>query len=166
MITSSSSEGLNVQVLGLFSGTIHPLHMSPEVASSAIGKKIKARILWDIPGTEPIQLALSTLPHIMSLRPRQLAQKDSEGDSQDLLAIYPVGTILNDVKVARVDTDRGLFLQVADGLLGTVHVGSINPLMKNIDSIIRYLTSLTSTFLHSPARQDHTKLALSSGSVS
>lgn len=125
MITESAPEGLNVQVLGLFSGTIHPLHMSPGAASTAIGKKIKARILWDIPGTEPTQFALSTLPHILSLRPRLLTSPNDGEESQDLQAVFPIGTILDAVKVARVDTDRSLFLQVTEGLLGTVHISDV-----------------------------------------
>jgi hypothetical protein len=87
-----------------------------------IGKKLRARILWDIPGTEPYQFALSSLDHIVKLKSRTLAQGDEDSLTSLVEEIYLVGTILEDVRVCRVDADRGLFLDVQKDLEAVVHV--------------------------------------------
>jgi rRNA biogenesis protein RRP5 len=126
-----------VQVLGLFNGTIHPLHISAEVSKLQVGKKVQARILWDILETEPRQFALSTLKHVISLEPRNLREFATpkvtnedrnggieDGHLNDVEQAYPVGTILDNIKVSRVDSDRGLFLDIARGLQAVVHVST------------------------------------------
>jgi len=130
LITASSSSGINMQVLGLFSGTVHPLHISEDLSKFQVGKKIQARILWDVLGPEPRQFALSTLDHIIKLQARDLQPQEvdvedgtkDQGDNVE--QTYPVGTILDNVKVSRVDTDRGLFLDIRPGLQGVVHVSN------------------------------------------
>lgn len=105
--------------------------MSEDSAKLQVGKKLQARILWDIVGTEPRQFALSTLEHILRLEHRKLQELQkggiSNGDDEDepgndVKQAYPIGTILDNVKVSRVDADRGLFLDVCPGLQGVVHV--------------------------------------------
>ena len=131
-----------MQVLGLFSGTIHPLHISEDPSKLQVGKKIQARILWDVLGTEPRQFALSTLDHIIKLEDRHLQPREiaGEGDVEeqrdDVEQSYPVGTILDNVKVSRVDTDRGLFLDIRPGLQGVVHVSNTPPILLTSHSTI------------------------------
>lgn len=114
-----------MQVLGVFNGTIHPLHVNGDPSKLPIGKKLRARILWDVPGTEPYQFALSTLDHIVKLKSRTLAQGGEDSPTSSVEETYPVGTILEDVRVCRVDADRSLFLEVQKGLEAVVHVSDV-----------------------------------------
>lgn len=117
-------------------GTIHPLHI-PTVATDIdsqyrVGKKITARILWEIPETEPRQFALSVLDHIIRQRPKTAGNNErredneTEGDRSDIpmQETYPIGIILDNAKVTKVESDRGLHLRIADGLEGIVHVST------------------------------------------
>lgn len=100
--------------------------MEGDLSRFKIGKKIRARILWDIPGVEPPQFALSTLGHIIGLKQRTLSKSTEDGGAEisSVEEAYPVGTTLENVKVCRVDEDRGLFLEVQPGLEAVVHVSS------------------------------------------
>lgn len=130
-----------MQVLGLFNGTIHPLHISADASKLQVGKKVLARILWDVLETEPRQFALSTLEHILKLVPRSVwdspmsritnGDKDGHPEDQyfnDLERAYPIGTILDNAKVSRVDPDRALFFEITQGLHGMVHVSTVHVL--------------------------------------
>lgn len=173
LITASSSSGINVQILGLFSGTIHPLHISPDASKLQIGKKVQARILWDVLEMEPRQFALSTLEHVIRLEPRSLQgstvskvasgdenEEPEDGHLSDVERTYPVGTILDDVKVSRVDSDRGLYLDITQSLKGVVHVNTIAFLggLWTHTMARRYQTSPMNMFPLSPPRLDHTRL--------
>ncbi|CAG8647448.1 11805_t:CDS:2, partial [Acaulospora colombiana] len=133
LVTAASSRGVNVQILGVFNGTIHPLHASKDPSTYSIGKKIKARILWDIPGTEPKQFALSTLDHIRHLKSK-FDSEPSPDDGADHEATqsssldqqFPIGAILGTVKVTDVEADRGLTLTVTDGINGIVHISDVS----------------------------------------
>lgn len=124
LVTSISSTGAIVQVLGLFNGTIHTLHASCDPSKLVVGKKIRARILWDIPSSDPRQFALSTLDHVVKLKHRKLGASESDGEDNigTVEEVYPVGTILEDMKVVRMDADRWLYLEVRSDLEAAVHV--------------------------------------------
>lgn len=104
--------------------------------------KIKARVLWDIPGSSPPRFALSLLPHVIQLttasaQPSELvavgepkkSKKKSVGapalslaDGPTLREAYPVGMLLDAVRVVRVESEWGLVCEVVDGVGGFVHV--------------------------------------------
>ena len=118
LVTGVQTSGLNVQVLGYFAGTIDLTHLGKvDTSSHKIGGKIDARILWDIPETNPRQIALSVLPHVLSLAPSNV-----QDDEQGLEDTYPVGTILEGLKVVRVEVDRGVVIAIGDKPIGFVHV--------------------------------------------
>ncbi|KAG9054803.1 rRNA biogenesis protein rrp5 [Serendipita sp. 407] len=133
LVTGSSSAGVNVQILGAFEGTIHPLHLSRDAMMAKPGDKIRARIIWEVPGSDPKRFALSTLPHILNLQPRRLVTSNIQDDDSDagleersIENAYPISTFLDNVKVMSVDSDRGLYVGVADGLLGSVHISDVS----------------------------------------
>jgi rRNA biogenesis protein RRP5 len=39
--------------------------------------------------------------------------------------VYPIGTTLDAVKIVKVETERGLLVNVQDNLQGFVHVGDL-----------------------------------------
>lgn len=126
LITGVSFLGLNVQVLSYFDGTIDDYHLPPGDPSDKFkaGKKVKARVLYEIPGTSPPRFALSLANHIVSLEQKSiLAGSDGEVTSIDVA--YPIGTTLDAVKIVKVETERGLLVDVQDNLQGFIHVGGL-----------------------------------------
>lgn len=123
LITGVSSLGLNVQVLGYFDGTMDEYHLPPgdPTDNFKAGKKVKARVLYEIPGISPPRFALSLASHIISLEQKTIC---TEGDEEvtSIEDAYSVGTTLDAVKVARVEAERGLLVDVQDGVQGFVHV--------------------------------------------
>ena len=109
-------DGLNLQVLGFFDGTIDQLHLGQQASTYKIGKKVKARILYDYSSSPP-KFALALADHVVKLGPRLVGDK-TEGVQKQ----YPVGTVLEAVKVLRAEAERGLMVEVAPGVEGFVHV--------------------------------------------
>ncbi|KAH8119935.1 hypothetical protein DFH11DRAFT_1557375 [Phellopilus nigrolimitatus] len=120
LVTSVVPSGLVVQLLGSFEGTIDMYHMASGLSQSdfKVGKKVKARILYDVVGTSPPQFALSLKEHVVSLD----VKKRKMEDGQTIQESFPIGTILQTVKVKRVEPERGLIVSVEDGVDGFVHI--------------------------------------------
>jgi rRNA biogenesis protein RRP5 len=129
LIISVSSVGLNVQVLGYFDGTIDEYHLPPgdPTDNFKAGKKVKARVLYEIPGTSPPRFALSLASHIISLERKSISAEDGE-DVTNFEEAYPIGTTLEAVKVVRVEAERGLLVEVQESVQGFVHVSPLTPL--------------------------------------
>lgn len=74
LITSVSPLGLNVQVLGYFEGTIDEYHLPPgdPVDNFKAGKKVKARVLYEIPGTSPPCFSLSLAFHVIAMEQKSV----------------------------------------------------------------------------------------------
>lgn len=115
LVTTSHSTGLNLLVLGYFEGTVDQLHLRNEGPSYKIGKKIKARILYHYSSSSPPKFALALTEHVVNLRVRQSQDKNIQD-------AYPIGTLLEAVKVSRIEPERGLIVEVESGLEGFVHV--------------------------------------------
>lgn len=138
LITSVSQFGLNVEMLGSFSGTID-LYQIPQGDTSRFvsGKKVKARVLYEIVGSSPPQFALSLCEHVVSLKPKTLTDgKETLEDG------FPIGTQLQSIKVIRVESERGLVVEVRDMVYGFVHVRLI--LLSGVQDFNRKYRSLMS----------------------
>jgi len=116
LITAVHPGGLNLQVLGFFDGTIDHLHLGQQPSAYKIGKKVKARILYDHSSSPP-KFALALADHIVKLGPRLVGDKTESVQQQ-----YPIGTVLEAVKVLRAEAERGLMVEVAPDVEGFVHV--------------------------------------------
>jgi ribosomal protein S1 len=159
LITSISSLGLNVQVLGYFDGTIDEYHLPPgEPADNfKAGKKVKARVLYEIPGTSPPRFALSLASHIISLERKSIGVGDDE-EATNIGEAYPVGTTLDAVKIVRVEAERGLLVDVQEDVQGFVHVSIfIYPAWHYLKPP-RFLTHPMNTSLRYPLFREHGKL--------
>lgn len=119
-VTAIVPSGLVVQLLGSFDGTINLYHIPSGSSPSdfKVGKKIKARILYNVAGTSPPQFALSLKDHVISLDSNR-RKTDVHCSAQEG---FPVGKVLDSVKVKRVEPERGLVVSVEEGLEGFVHV--------------------------------------------
>lgn len=115
LITSVKPDGINLQFAGFFDGTVDLFHL-PEKSFKA-GKKVKARVLYNY-STSPPKFALALSEHVVHLRPRLVS---CDGEEKILQEAYPIGTILDAVKVLRVEKERGLIVKVGDQE-GFVHV--------------------------------------------
>ena len=123
LVTASHSTGLNLLVLGYFEGTVDQLHLRNEGSSYKVGKKVKARILYDYSSSSPPKFALALTEHVVNLRVRQSQDKHEEvKNTKDIQDAYPIGTLLEAVKVSRIEPERGLIVEVEPGLEGFVHV--------------------------------------------
>ena len=147
LVTSVLPDGLNLQILGFFGGTIDLFHTStsnPE-ATYKVGQKLKARVLYDVAASTPPRFALSLADHILKLTSRSGGGSDHEEAS--LQDAYPVGTILDAVKVIRVEAERGLVVEISSGVEGFIHVRTdsrAHPVQPNM--IDRFHTSPMITF--------------------
>ncbi|KAI0095104.1 nucleic acid-binding protein [Irpex rosettiformis] len=125
LITTVQPTGLNLQILGFFTGTIDEFHLRSGLVEDnyKVGQKVKARILYDIDpaaSTAP-RFALSLADHVVSLTSKPAG--DTEDNLQNSLQdAFPIGTIIEAVKVARVENERGLVVEVAQGVEGFVHI--------------------------------------------
>lgn len=117
LVTVVHATGLTLQVCGYFEGTVDLFHLplgKPE-DSYKVGQKLKARIVYDISTTSPPKFALSLSEHVIKLEVKK-------NDGSSLPDAYPIGTILDAVKVNGVEAERGLTVEVQPGVAGFVHV--------------------------------------------
>lgn len=117
LITAVVSDGLILQILGFFDATADEFHLPNTHKSLKVGHKVKTRVLYDLPGTTPPRFVVTLAEHHIRLQP-----KSTSGD-QLLYAAYPVGAVLDSVKVQRVEAERGLLMEIQPNQEGFVHVG-------------------------------------------
>ncbi|KAF8140429.1 hypothetical protein EV363DRAFT_1393337 [Boletus edulis] len=101
LVTAVVPGGLNLQILGFFDATADEFHLPSTHSSLKVGKKVKARVLYDLPTTTP---------------PRFVA----------LHTAFPVGTVLEAVTVRQVEAERGLLVEVQPGQEGFVHISHVS----------------------------------------
>ncbi|KAB5588082.1 RRNA biogenesis protein RRP5 [Ceratobasidium theobromae] len=158
LVTAIVPSGLNVQILGYFAGTVELFHLPGSSTNIKIGDRIKARVLWDIPGSSPPRFALSLLLHVLQLTaatiqpagPITKGSKKSKKqaidatppipDAPTLREAYPMGMILDVVRVTRVESEWGLVCEVADNVGGFVHISQVS------DSLVPQLSSASGTW--------------------
>ncbi|PFH54835.1 hypothetical protein AMATHDRAFT_72594 [Amanita thiersii Skay4041] len=125
LITATNPLGLNLQVLGLFDGTVDEFHLHQCQTEKVykVGKKVKARILYNY-GTSPPKYALALTQHILELGSRTVKGQDNS-PPKNFEEAYPIGTVLEAVKVLRVAADWGIIVEVQPGLEGFVHMSHL-----------------------------------------
>ncbi|KAF9076092.1 hypothetical protein BDP27DRAFT_1313888 [Rhodocollybia butyracea] len=126
LITAAHPSGLNLQVLGFFDGTVDEFHLPRKMSEKnhKVGKKVKARVLYYLPSTPP-KLALSLNEHVVGLTDFKIKLNSSD-ESVSMAEAYPVGSLVDDVKILRVEAERGLTVQLDSGVQGFVHISHIS----------------------------------------
>ncbi|KAJ6604467.1 hypothetical protein DFH09DRAFT_1122792 [Mycena vulgaris] len=127
LITAVHPSGLNLQILGFFDGTVDQLHLRPDASEKAykIGKKVKARVLYDF-STTPPRFALALTEHVLGLGVQKMKADKKSVTSRTLQEAYPIGTILEAVKVVRLETERGLMVETDSGAQGFIHISHVS----------------------------------------
>ncbi|KAI0778417.1 U3 snoRNP-associated protein Rrp5 [Trametes elegans] len=122
LVTAVQPDGLILQVLGFFDGTIDEFHLPPGDPEDnyKVGQKVKARVLYDISPSTPPRFALSLVEHVVNYHTKSV---DSD---TELREAYPIGTILDAVKVVRVESERGLIVEVGPEVQGFVHISQVS----------------------------------------
>lgn len=116
LVTAVVSDGLNLQILGFFGATADEFHLPNIPKSLKVGERVKARVLYDLPGTTPPRFAVTLAEHHIRLQPK------STSEGQLLHIAFPVGAVLDSVKVRRVEVERGLLVEVQPHQEGFIHV--------------------------------------------
>jgi rRNA biogenesis protein RRP5 len=119
-----------LQILGFFDGTVDQLHLRRDASEKTykIGKKVKARVLYDFSSTPP-RFALALTEHVLGLGVQRMKAEKKKTAAQTMQEAYPIGTILEAVKVVRIESERGVVVEIESGTLeGHIHV---RPLVTN-----------------------------------
>jgi rRNA biogenesis protein RRP5 len=125
LITAVHPTGLNLQVLGFFEGTVDQIHLRHDAPEKAykVGKKVKARVLYDYSSTPP-RFALALTEHIVALSLRRIQRGEKSSGAKTMKEAYPIGIVIEAAKVQRLEAERGLLVEIEPGLEGFVHVRS------------------------------------------
>ncbi|KAJ7431840.1 hypothetical protein B0H11DRAFT_839096 [Mycena galericulata] len=128
LITAVHPSGLNLQILGFFDGTVDQFHLRPDPTEKLykIGKKVKGRVLYDF-STTPPRFALTLSEHVLGLGVQKIKGDKKHTTPQIMQDAYPIGTILEAVKVARIEPERGIVVEIDSGSLqGFVHISHVS----------------------------------------
>lgn len=116
LLTAVVADGLILQILGFFDATADEYHLPNTHRSLKVGQKIKSRVLYDLPGTTPPRFVVTLAEHHIKLQPKSISE------DQFSYAALPIGTVLDSVKVRRVEAERGLLVEIQPNQEGFVHV--------------------------------------------
>lgn len=130
LITDVTEKGLAGKVMGMVDVTADLIHSGAGTKgldlnrNHKIGKKVKARIICTFAAATPRKLGVSLLDHVMTLTPQKTERSERLHNPTDIL---PVSTILEEVKVKRVEDGVGLFVDLGvNDVLGFVHISRID----------------------------------------
>ena len=143
LITSHVPQGLSVKLFGMWDGTVDSFHvprgLAHDDAALAPGKKIMARVLWNMPADyEQAQeasidavgarrIGLSCVSHVVSL------ETPSAAGSVPLTHAFPIGMQLR-VRVQAVFREWGLVCEVpGQDIPAFVHISSVSD--EHIDTL-------------------------------
>lgn len=105
---------MNVKFLGYFTGTIDLFHLNnaqnPQ-EDFKVGQKVKARVIWDSlnsGSSSGKKFALSLNQAVLDMSVTKLVLNNATSDTKNLVDEFPVGKILEDVIIVRIDEEWGL----------------------------------------------------------
>ncbi|KAK0814510.1 rRNA biogenesis protein rrp5 [Friedmanniomyces endolithicus] len=156
LVIEAGPGGVAGKVMGMVETTADVVHAGAGVKDVdlsqkyKIGSKVKGRIIWAVPGDEGgRRVGVSLLENMLALSPPTAKLPENASPKQKAQAAalehpVPLSTIVDDVKVAHVLPERGLFLSLPTGN------GTTSPAFAHIsqisDSRIDVLSSSTGQF--------------------
>jgi rRNA biogenesis protein RRP5 len=130
LIAETTAHTVTGKILGLIDATADVYHSgAPEKGADMsqrykIGSKVKARILFTCPDSEPRKVGVSFVDHVVSLSTRMSGKPKERKPPADLL---PIATIIDTAKVIKVASGLGAFfdLGVRD-VIGFAHISRLS----------------------------------------
>lgn len=129
LITDSTSNTITGKILGLIDCTADAYHSGATEKGTdvsqkhKIGSKVKARVLFTCPDSEPRKVGISLLDHVVTLATRMSGKPKERKPPLELL---PISTIVESAKVVKVIPAVGVFfdLGVRD-VVGYAHISRL-----------------------------------------
>lgn len=117
--------GLNLKIFGTFDSTVDLTHLPVSASTDLeetykVGKKVKARIIFETIGTHGKTFGLSLLPHVVNGTSPTI--DDGKTSIEEKMTI---GTILDNVTVDLVEKEWGLICSTSEGYKAYVHISHI-----------------------------------------
>ena len=148
---------MNVKFFGYFDGTIDLFHLNnldPE-KDFKVGQKIKARVLWDSIGSTPKKFSLSLATHVLSLGVARVESAEEGVLGEELVEGFPVGKMLEEVRVVRMDDEWGLTCEI---LAGDHKVPAFVHVCKSLSCILLLLTRRVDLANHGRSSGDDSEI--------
>ncbi|KAF2031173.1 nucleic acid-binding protein [Setomelanomma holmii] len=130
LIADSTANTITGKILGLVDATADAYHSGASEKGVNVsqkyklGSKVKARILFTCPDSEPRKVGVTFLDHVVALSPRMSGKPKERKPPLDLL---PISTIVEAAKVVKVAPGLGTFfdLGVRD-VIGFAHISRLS----------------------------------------
>jgi rRNA biogenesis protein RRP5 len=130
LIADSTSSTITGKILGLVDATADAYHSGATEKGAdvsqkyKIGSKVKARILFTCPDSEPPRVGISLLDHVVALSTRMSGKPKERKPALELL---PISTIVDSAKVVKVAPALGAFFELGiRDVLGFAHISRLS----------------------------------------
>lgn len=130
-ISKVTSSGITGKLMGMLNVTADLIHSGAAASGKELekkystGSKTKGRIICTFPTVEEKKIGISILHHIVSLKSNTSTSKVAT-EAIAPTQILPISTILEEVRVVKVEFGMGLFVDVGvKGVRGFVHISKV-----------------------------------------
>ncbi|KAH4048700.1 hypothetical protein HBH70_099260 [Parastagonospora nodorum] len=130
LVADTTASTLTGKILGLVDATADAYHSGAtekggDVAQKyKIGSKVKARILFTCPDSDPARVGVSLLDHVVTLSTRMSGKPKERKPALDLM---PISTIIDNAKVVKVAPALGAFFELGvRDVLGFAHISRLS----------------------------------------
>lgn len=130
LVADTTSSTLTGKILGLVDATADAYHSGATEKGAdvsqkhKIGSKVKARILFTCPDSDPVRVGVSLLDHVVSLSTRMSGKPKERKPALELL---PISTIVDSAKVVKVAPALGAFFELGvRDVLGFAHISRLS----------------------------------------
>ena len=130
LVTEATPNTITGKILDLVDATADAYHSgATEKAANVsqkhkIGSKVKARVLFTCPGSEPRKVGVSLLEHVVGLSTRMSGKPKERKPPIDLL---PISTIVESAKVVKVAQSQGAFFDLGiKDVVGFAHISRLS----------------------------------------
>jgi rRNA biogenesis protein RRP5 len=130
LIADSTASTITGKILGLVDATADAYHSGATEKGAdmtqkyKLGSKVKARILFTCPESEPRKVGVSFLEHVVTLSSRMSGKPKERKPPLDLL---PISTIIEAAKVVKVAPGLGAFFELGvRDVVGFAHISRLS----------------------------------------
>ncbi|KAF1832627.1 nucleic acid-binding protein [Decorospora gaudefroyi] len=130
LVVDTTSSTVTGKILGLIDATADAYHSGATQRAAdvsqkyKIGSKVKARILFTCPDSEPRKVGVSLLEHVVALSSRMSGKPKERKSPLDLL---PISTLVDSAKVVKVAPSQGAFFDLGiRDVVGFCHISRLS----------------------------------------